>query len=109
MKKTVSIFAFASIILALILSILPIYIIAYIPAVIGMVCAFVLWKINQKSNTNSTAFKVLVFLIIASLSITSYRVFFTTSEVIDTKNIQQKEQQSEEEAIEELEGLELEE
>jgi hypothetical protein len=52
---------------------------------------------------------VLVFLIIASLSITSYRVFFTTSEVSDTKNIQQKEQQSEEEAIEELEGLELEE
>ena len=95
--------------LPLILSILPIYIIAYIPAVIGIVCAFVLCKINQKSNTNSTTFKVLVFLIVASLSITSYRVFLTTSEVSDTKNIQQKEQQSEEEAIEELEGLELEE
>ena len=52
---------------------------------------------------------MLVFLLIASLSITSYRVFFTTSELSDVKNIQQKEQQSEEEAIEELEGLELEE
>ncbi|MBG7613154.1 FUSC family protein [Polaribacter sp. BAL334] len=109
MKKVVTIIAFVSAIIALIFSFLPVYIIAYYPAIVAALFCGILWKINQKSNTNSTTFKVLVFLIIASLSITSYRVFFTTSEVSDTKNIQQKEQQSEEEAIEELEGLELEE
>ncbi|NCT10957.1 MAG: FUSC family protein, partial [Flavobacteriia bacterium] len=102
MKKLVTIIAFISAIIALIFSLLPIYIIAYYPAIVAVLFCVILWKINQKSNTKSTTFKVLVFLIIASLSITSYRVFFTTSEVSDTKNIQQKEQKSEEEAIEEL-------
>ena len=109
MKKIVSIFAFICAVLALVLSLLPIFIIAYIPAAIGIICALILWKINQKNNSNSTSFKVLVFLLFASLSIISYQVFFTKSEVTDTKKLEQKEQQSEEEAIEELEGLELEE
>ena len=109
MKKIVSIFAFISAILALILSLLPIFIIAYIPAAIGVICAFILWKINQKDTTKPTSLKVLAVLLFISLSIISYKVFFTKSEVTDTKKIEQKEQQSEEEAIEELEGLELEE
>ncbi len=109
MKKIVSIIAFISAVLALILSLLPLFIIAYIPAAIGVICAFILWKINQNETSKPTSLKVLVVLLFISLSIISYKVFFTKSEVTDTKKIEQKEQKSEEEAIEELEGLELEE
>lgn len=109
MKKLFLILGFITAILALILSVTPLSKIAYIPSIAALIFG-VLALYTSKDKQQSKKFIQLIFLMtIIALVVTTYKVIFTTAEVGDTKQLEQKEEQLEEESIEELEDLNLDE
>jgi len=107
MKRLFIILGFITAVLAVILSVTPFSKIAYIPGIAAFVfglLAFYLAKQNSKKSIQ------LIFLLtIISLSLTTYKAIFNKAELGNTQTLEIKEKESEEKAIEELEGLNLDE
>ena len=105
MKTLFSILGLITAILAIVLSILPLEKIALIPAILALiftVISFVLAK-----NDSKKFIKFILILTIVSFAIIVYKyVFASGSEVTVDQEFIEKNKQSEEKAIEELEDLE---
>ena len=109
MKKLFIILGFITSIFALILAVTPLSKIAYIPAVLALICG-VIALMNSKNHPQSKKSIQLIFLMtIIALVLTTYKAIFNTVEVGDTEQLEQTGEQLEEETIQELEGLEIDE
>lgn len=93
-------------IIGLILSILPFGYIALIPIITALIISFIAFKLFQKEGKNTTIFKVLFAVIIISLGLTIYNSLKPNEIVVDQETLEQ-EKKSEEQTLEELEGIEI--
>ena len=107
MKILYTTLAIISVVLSLILSILPFGSLAFIPIVLAIVFSFLLLKELKKEGKSINLVKVLFLGIIVSLSVSIYRSLCTENTIVETEQTIEKEKQSEEDAIKELEDIEL--
>jgi len=108
LRLAVTILALLTAVIGLSLSILPIGAIAFIPIVIAFILGFIAFKMAQKDGANTKLVKVIFLITIIALVLSIYRSVFETNVVENDIETIEKEEQSKEDAIEELEGLEIE-
>jgi len=107
MRLTLIIISIISALIGLALSILPFGSIALAPILIALTSGFLAFKLSQKEGKNTNIIKGVFLIVIVSLGLTVYNSFKTNEVIEDTESIL-NENQSEEDAIEELESLEIE-
>lgn len=108
MKQVFIILGFIAAILATILSVLPLSNLAIFPAIAALIFASIAFYLSKKAGNVKKIIQFTYLLTIIALSITIYKSVFTKVEVADTEELIIKEEASEQEAIEELEELDLE-
>jgi hypothetical protein len=108
MKLLLTIVGLLSALLGLALSILPFGNIALIPIVIAFISGVLLIRILRKDQGNTLSAKLIFLIAILGLGMTIYRVIFDENVVEDDIEIINRDQQSEDEALKELEGIDLE-
>lgn len=97
-----------SAILAVILSVLPVSNMAFIPAIAALVFGLIAFYLSNKIDKPKHTIKLAFLLTILALSLATYKSIFSTVEVGNINELEKTEQESEQEAIEELEDLDLE-
>lgn len=107
MRRTFIILGFFASVLAIVLSVTPLSKIAFIPAVAALLFGLVAFYFSRQKQYPKKSIQLIFLLTIISLSIASYKAVFDVVEVGNIKGLEQRGQESEEKAIEELEGLEL--
>lgn len=107
MKRLFIILGFISAVLAVILSVTPFSKIAYIPGIAAFVFGLKAFYLAKQSSKKPI--QLIFLLTIISLSLTTYKAIFNKAELGNTHTLELKEKESEEKAIEELEGLDLDE
>ena len=108
MKRLFTILAVISAFFAIVFSVLPISNLAVFPAIAAFLFGLIAFYFSKKTGEVKKLIPFTFFLTICALSITTYKAIFNEPEVINTEVFEEKSTQSEEEAIEELEGLDLE-
>ncbi|GGI57683.1 FUSC family protein [Winogradskyella haliclonae] len=107
MKKLLIILGFISAILSVILSVTPLYKIAVFPIIIAFICGIALLYLAKKKQIKTKAIQYVFLLSIISLSFVIYKSIFQETEVDNTEELEKLDESSEEEAIKELEDLEI--
>ena len=108
MRLIITVLAVVSALLGLVLSILPFGTIALIPIGAAFILGYIAFKMAQKEGMNTKFVKVIFLITIVALALSVYRSVFDENIVEEDIETIEKEQQSEEEAIEELEGIDIE-
>lgn len=108
MRLTLIIISIISALIGLALSILPFGSIAILPIVVAFISGLIAFKISQKEKKSTNIVKGVFLIVIISIVLTILNTFKANEIIEDTESII-KDNQSEEEAIEELESLEIEE
>ena len=109
MKKVFTVLGFITAILATILAVTPLPNLAIIPIIVAFLCGLMILFISKKQNTKTKTIQYIFLLVIISLVLTIYKGVFSTSELGDTEQLEQKEEENLEDSKEILEGLEIDE
>jgi thiol:disulfide interchange protein len=109
MKKLVVVLGFISAILAVFLAVTPLSKIAYLPAVAALFFGIIALYISKEKQTSKKSIQLIFLLTIIALVVTTYKSVFNTVEVGNTEELIEKENESEQKAIEELEELDIDE
>lgn len=107
MKKLFTILAVIASAITLLLAVLPVSNLAIFPGILALLFGFMAFYLSKKSGTTTKVIPFAFYLTIAALAITTFKAFFVETEVANTEILDAKEIQLEEEAIEELENLEI--
>ncbi|MEZ4803517.1 MAG: FUSC family protein [Gelidibacter sp.] len=107
MRRLFIILGFIASILAVILSVTPLFKIAFIPAIAALVFGLIAFYLSRQKQYPKKSIQLIFLLTIISLTMTTYKTIFTVAEVGDVEGLELKERESEEKAIEELEDLNL--
>lgn len=107
MKKLVIILGFICAVLAVVLAVTPLFKIAYITGVAALIFGVLAIYLSKQGSKKSI--QLIFLLTIIALVVTTYKSIFDTVEVGNTEELIEKENESQEEAIEELEGIEMDE
>ena len=108
MRKLITTWAIIAASLGLVLSILPFGAIALIPIVIAFILGFIAFKMAQKDGANTKLIKVVFLTTIIALVLSIYRTVIEDNVVENDIETIEKEKQSQEDALEELEDLDIE-
>ena len=108
MKKIAIILAFISAITAVILAVTPLSKLAFIPGITSLVFGVLGLYLSKGENRSKRTLQLAFLITIIALGLTTYKAIFNTVEVGDTQELQEKEAESQEDAINELEDLEIE-
>lgn len=109
MKRLIIILGFITSILAVILSVTPLFKIAVFPIVAAFILGGILFYLSKKDERKTKTIQYIFLLVIIALSLTVYKSIFIEAEVGDVEELEQREDKSEEDSIEILEGLDIEE
>jgi len=102
MKKLFIILGLITGALAVVLSVLPTFKIAFIPAALSFIFGLLaFWKSKKESASKHTVQLIFLFSITA-LSLATYKTIFETNEVGDIEQLEKREEESLENSIEEL-------
>jgi hypothetical protein len=85
------------------------YKIAFLTAIAALAFGFIALYISKRKQLPKKSIHLMFLLTIIALSLSTYKTIFTTVEVGDTEELIQKEEESEQEAIETLEDIEIDE
>jgi len=107
MRKICTILGLISAILAVILSVLPLSNLAFIPAIAALVFGLIAIYYSNKSGSSIKIIQYIFILTLISLATSTYKSIFSNTEITNTEELQEKEKESEEEAINDLEDLDL--
>jgi len=105
MRLLLIILGIISAIIALILSYLPFGLIALIPAGIAFILGLLAFRMAKKDGTSKLPVKLIFLLTIIALLLTTYRSINNENTLESDTEFIQKQEESEEKALEELEGL----
>lgn len=94
-------------VLATILSVLPLSNLAFFPAIAALLLAGVAYFLSKKTGDSKKNIHFVFLLTIISLALSSYKAVFTETKVTNTDELEAKEIESKEEALEDLEELDL--
>ena len=109
MRLLFTILGVISALIGLVMSILPFGSLALIPIVAGFIFGVLAFKFAKKENKGTSIIKITFLIIIAGLALTVYRAIFDENIVEDDIETIEKEKASEEEAIKELESIDIDE
>lgn len=98
---------FITAILAVVLAFLPLSNFAFIPAVLAFIFGLLAFFQSKKEELPTGTIKIIFLLTIIALTMATYKAIFSTTEVGNTEQLEQRDVKSEEDAKEELEGLDL--
>ncbi len=102
MKKLFIILGLITGVLAVILSVLPTFKIAFIPAGLAFIFGLLAFlQVKKEGSSKHTVQLIFLFSIIA-LSLATYKSIFETNEIGNTEKLEQREEESLEDSIEEL-------
>lgn len=109
MKKTTRILATVFAVIAIVLSVLPLYSIAVFPLIAAVLCLIIAYRLSKKSGDVNKIIQFTLFLVLISAGLIIYKAGFNKTEQIkETPEMVEKETESKKEAIKELEDLDLE-
>lgn len=109
MKKIVIILGFISAVLAVILAVTPLSQIAFIPSIIALIFGAIAMYLSKQKQGSKKTIQLMFLLTIIALVVTTYKSVFNSVEVGNTEALEIKETESQEQAIEELEDLDIDE
>ncbi|MBR9846056.1 MAG: FUSC family protein [Algicola sp.] len=109
MKKLIIILGFISAILAILLAVTPLSKIAFLPAGAALLFGVIAIYISKGKKELKKSIQLIFLLTIIALVVTTYKSIFNNVEVGNTEELIEKENESEEKAIEELEELDIDE
>ena len=95
-------------VLAVVLSVLPVSNMAFIPAIAALIFGVVALYLSKKQHASKKSIQLIFLMTILALALATYKAVFSSVEIGDTEELIEREKKSEEDAIEELEGLEIE-
>jgi membrane-bound ClpP family serine protease len=107
MRKLSIILGFITSVLALILAVTPLSKIAYIPSIAALIFGVFALYLSKDKQDSKKSIQLIFLMTIIALVVTTYKALFNTTEVGNTEQLEQKEEQLEEESLNELEGLEI--
>lgn len=107
MRRLFIILGFITSILAVVLSVTPLSKISYIPAIAALIFGVIALYFSRQKQYPKKSIQLIFLLTIISLTITTYKSVFDVAEVGNVEGLELKEKESEEKAIEELDGLDL--
>ena len=108
MKKLFTILALIASVLAIILAVLPVSNLAILPAIAALIFGIAAYYFSKRTGHVKKIIQFTFLLTSIALVIAIYKAIFDTTVVTETKKLDAKEEQLQEEAIEELEGLDIE-
>jgi len=106
MKLLTSIIAVLGIIITIAFTIFPIGNLTIFPALITVLCGIILLKLYKKEGSSTMFPKVIIGLAIIGALISSGRALLTTDKIEEDLKFEQRQEKSNQEAVDELEGLE---
>jgi hypothetical protein len=107
MKKILTFLAVITSALAILLAVLPVSNFVIFPAIIAIISGVIAYILSKKTGQPKKIIQFTFLLTAVALSLSAYKAFFTVTKVANTDVIDAKEIQFEEDAIQELEGLEI--
>ncbi len=107
MKRLFTILAMTAAIISVILSVLPVSNLAILPAIASLLFGLTAFYLSKKTGEVKKIIQFTFLLTIVSLAITTYKAVFTKTEVTNNTELKEKETESKENAIEDLEELDL--
>jgi len=107
MKRLFTILAMTAAIISVILSVLPVSNLAILPAIASLLFGLTAFYLSKKTGEVKKIIQFTFLLTIISLAITTYKAVFTKTEVTNNTELKEKETESKENAIEDLEELDL--
>ena len=107
MRKLIIVLGFISAILAVILAVTPLFKIAFIPGIAALIFGILALFLAKQKQDSKKSIQLVFLLTIIALGVTTYKSVFNTIEVGNIEDLQEKANESQEEAIKELEDLEL--
>ncbi|WP_203255689.1 FUSC family protein [Hyunsoonleella ulvae] len=108
MKQVFTILAVIASALTIIFSVLPISNLAIFPGITALIFGLIAFYLSKKTGKVKKIIQFSFLLTIMALGLTTYKAIFTKTEVGNTEALVEKETESKQEAIEELEELDLE-
>ncbi len=109
MKKLFIILGFIAAIIAVILAVTPLSNLAIAPIIIAFISGLIVLFISKKQKTKTKTIQYIFLLVIISLGLTIYKGVFFTTEVGNTEQIEQRDEENLEDSKEILEGLDIDE
>ena len=94
-------------VLATILSVLPLSNLAFFPAIAALLFSAIAFYLSKKSGDPKKIIHFIFLLSIISLILSTYKALFNETKVASTKELKAKEKESKEDALEDLEELDL--
>ncbi|WP_452223549.1 FUSC family protein [Lacinutrix chionoecetis] len=94
-------------ILAVILAVLPLSNFAFIPAIVAAIFGLLAFLKGKAQRKPKHTVQLIFLLVIMALALATYKSVMVTTEVGDTQNLEQREDNSLEESIEELEDIDI--
>jgi len=107
MKQIFTILAMIAAVISVILCVLPVSNLAIFPGTAALIFCTIAYYLSKKTGDVKKLIPFIFLLTVISLSISMYKAVFNTSEVTNTQELKEKEVKSKENAIEDLEELDL--
>jgi uncharacterized membrane protein len=107
MSKLFTILGIISAILAVVLSALPFFNMAFIPAIAALIFGFIAFYLSKQQNQSNKMVQLIFLLTIIALVIASYKAIFFEAEIGNTEELEVREEQVKENALDELDNIEI--
>jgi len=109
MKKLVTTIGLIAAIVAVLLSVTPLYNLTLVPGSIAILCAGILYYLKKKTGLGSKFMEYITVLCLMAVTLSIYKILFSSNEVENVEAFEQKEEDSVEDSIELLEDIDIEE
>ena len=107
MKKALTILALLAAVISVIISVLPISNLAIFPAIVALLFGLIAYYLSKKEGSVKKIIQFTLLLTIISLALTTYKAIFSKTVVANAQELKEKEKESKENAIEDLEELDF--
>lgn len=107
MRRLFIVLGIIAAVLALILAVTPLSQLGFIPAAVALIFGLVAYYISKRNESPKKMVQLIFLMTVVALTLTTYKMIFTTVEVGDTEELQLKEEASIEDSKEILEDLDL--
>lgn len=108
-KKIIIILGFISAVLAVILAVTPLSNLAVIPIIVAFLCGLLIVYISKKDKTKTKSIQYIFLMVIIALALTIYKSIYYTSEVGNTEQLEQRDEENLEDSKELLEDIDIDE
>lgn len=106
-QKVFIIIGFVAAVLAVTLAVTPLSSLAIAPIIIAFLSGLIILFLSKKQHTKTKTIQYIFLLVIISLSLTIYKGIFSKTEVGNTEQLKERDQENLEDSKEILEDLEI--